>query len=124
MNLISRRISIRLGNRGNGGFTGITPRPRPDRARHPGTQWLQRISMAKPIELESTIKCRLCGSGTILLGARRGLLTQKLFDLHRCFTCQFALVAVPWTRYASIYSGHYLRGRGADPLVGYVAETV
>jgi SAM-dependent methyltransferase len=78
--------------------------------------------MIRPAPSESANTCRLCGSGTILLGAKRGWLTQRLFHLHRCPACQFAFVADPWTEYATIYSEDYYRGRGADPYVDYIYE--
>lgn len=68
-------------------------------------------------------ECKLCGSPTILLGTKRGKITDRLFHLRRCLNCQFAFVADPWTDYQAIYSEDYYRGLGADPYVDFGFES-
>jgi cyclopropane fatty-acyl-phospholipid synthase-like methyltransferase len=59
----------------------------------------------------------------VLLGVKKGRLTNRDFHLHRCLSCQFAFVSDPWTDYESIYSEDYYRGLGADPYIDYIYES-
>jgi SAM-dependent methyltransferase len=59
----------------------------------------------------------------LLLGVKKGRLSNRGFHLHRCLSCQFAFVSDPWTDYEAIYSEGYYRGFGADPYIDYIYES-
>jgi SAM-dependent methyltransferase len=66
--------------------------------------------------------CRICAGSTEPSGTVHGHFSGRDFALRRCSACGFAFVADPWLDFAAIYSDDYYAGRGADPLVDYVAE--
>jgi len=66
--------------------------------------------------------CPLCGSAARVVGCKAGTGTGQWYELRLCDCCQFGFVANPSDNYDEIYSEDYYAGRGADPLVDYIAE--
>ncbi len=66
--------------------------------------------------------CRVCGSGSIVLGHKVGRFKPDTFEIRSCPDCGLVFVANPWREYSEIYDEAYYEGRGADPLVSYDDE--
>jgi SAM-dependent methyltransferase len=66
--------------------------------------------------------CRICGSATLPLGAKRGKFKLQEFYVRHCDGCGYSFVANPWLDYGAIYSEEYYTGKGADPMVDYLYE--
>lgn len=66
--------------------------------------------------------CGVCGQPMIQAGTRRSHSSSREFHLAQCPVCFFGCVVDPRTDYEAIYDADYYRGRGADPLVNYLAE--
>ena len=57
-------------------------------------------------------------------GVVTGHIARRTFRLASCPECGFAFIADPLADFAGIYTEDYYSGRGADPLVNYVAEAL
>ena len=84
------------------------------------------VSAAEPARsagpLPGAVQCRICAEETVEIGHVKSSFSSRNYELRRCPSCQFAFVANPWLDMDAIYDEAYYRGRGADPLVAYVAE--
>ena len=72
---------------------------------------------------DAGLPCRVCGDESVAAGEVTSPYSGRHYRLRRCRSCGFAFVGDPWLDMAAIYDEAYYRGRGADPLVDYVAET-
>lgn len=70
----------------------------------------------------AAVPCRVCGTPTEPSGTVRGRFVVGDYHLRRCPGCGLAFVGNPLEDLDAIYSMAYYEGRGADPLVDYVAE--
>jgi SAM-dependent methyltransferase len=66
--------------------------------------------------------CPICASHTIDIGSIRSTFSQIDFHFRRCEQCGLAFIANPRLDFETIYDEGYYGGRGADPLVNYIAE--
>jgi SAM-dependent methyltransferase len=79
--------------------------------------------IAVPTETPSTrSSCPICGGDCRPAGQREGRVIRRPFHLLHCPSCDFYFVADPTDRYDLIYDEAYYSGRGADPLIDYLAE--
>jgi len=67
-------------------------------------------------------QCPVCSSQTVFVGAQKGRLDQRDFEIRMCDACHYSYVENFRTDLAAIYDEDYYRGRGADPMVDYVYE--
>jgi len=66
--------------------------------------------------------CRICGTGSVLVGEKVGRHARIPFLLFRCPECRFAFVDPPWSGMSHAYDEDYYEGRGIDPSVDYLFE--
>ncbi len=66
--------------------------------------------------------CPVCHEQPRQVEPIRSSFSSITFELGVCVACQMGLVLNPRTDFAQLYGPEYYEGRGADPLINYVAD--
>ena len=66
--------------------------------------------------------CPICASQAFFIGKKAGRLDNREYLYFHCSLCRFSFISNPRNDYGTIYSEHYYKGLGADPMVNYLYE--
>src|SRR5580692_3464431 len=73
--------------------------------------------------VQSVSGCPICGKRDFEdVGVVHGTVIDREFELRRCRSCQFVMVANPSLEFDVLYSEDYYNGRGADTKLNYAEE--